>query len=382
VIQSSFSETDQKWMLLALELAAKGRYSTTPNPRVGAVIVDETGQLVGEGYHQKSGEAHAEVFALRQAKNNAKNATCYVTLEPCSHTGKTPPCADALIAARVKKVIIASVDANPLVNHNGIAKLKQAGITVETGLLKDQADDLNRAFFHRMRHAVPWVTVKLASSLDGKTALANGVSKWITGEKARADVQDLRAQSCAILSGADTVLADNPQLNVRPSLLSKEAKTAFAYRQKQPLRVLVDSKNRLSDDYQVFQDEHPVLVFNHQFNSKLSQKNTQQIQVKLNADNTHLCLKSIFIELANIEINSLWVEAGASLTGALFDNALVNELVLYQAPKILGKDARSLTNTKLLTDLTDAIDLKIVDCVQIGDDTRQRFLIKPSSARA
>ena len=245
-------------MLRALELAAKGRYSTTPNPRVGAVIVDDAGQLVGEGYHQKSGEAHAEVHALRQAKDKAKGATCYVTLEPCSHMGKTPPCADALIAAGVKKVIIASVDANPLVNHNGIAKLKQAGIAVETGLLKDQADDLNRAFFHRMQHAMPWVTVKLASSLDGKTALANGVSKWITGEKARADVQDLRAQSCAILSGADTVLADNPQLNVRPSLLSKEAQTAFAYRQKQPLRVLVDSKNRLNDDCLHFQHWKPL----------------------------------------------------------------------------------------------------------------------------
>lgn len=374
--QSNFSKSDQQWMQRALDLASKGCYSTTPNPRVGAVIVDNNGKLVGEGYHQKAGQAHAEVFALQQAQEKAKNATCYVTLEPCSHTGRTPPCADALIKAQVRRVVIASVDANPLVNHQGIEKLKQAGICVETGLLASEADYLNRAFFHRMQRSRPWVTVKLASSLDGKTALANGQSKWITGEKARADVQDLRAQSCAILSGADTVLADNPQLNVRPQSLSDSAKQKFLLRERQPLRVIIDGQNRLTDNFQMFQDSQAVLVFNQRPNNRLTQPNTKQIQVSLADNHQYLCLNTILLELAKYEINSLWVEAGASLTGALFDQQLVNELVLYQAPKILGSDALSLTNTRLLTELDQAIDLKLVDCVQIGKDLRQRFLVK------
>lgn len=367
----SFSEIDKKWMLLALELAHKGLCSTTPNPCVGAVIIDQAGNLVGQGSHFKAGEPHAEAHALMEAKELAFNGTCYVTLEPCSHEGKTPPCADALVAAGIKRVVIASIDTNPLVKTNGIEKLKKAGVEVQTGLFDKESHALNKAFMFRMQHNLPFVSVKLASSMDGKTALSNGVSKWITGEPARRDVQEMRAQCCAILTGADTVIADNPQLNVRHQLLCASTAMSFEKRSKQPLRVIIDGQNRLNDDYQLFHDGQAVLVFNASHNTALSQAHTKQVQVAKQGE--FLDLNEIMLHLVDHQINHVWVEAGASLSGALIQQRLVNQLILYQAPKLLGANARSLCNTSNIDKLDDAIDLKLLDTVQIGEDLRHCF---------
>ncbi len=225
---------DSQWMAQALRLAELGLYTTSPNPRVGCVLVRD-GKLIGEGWHKRAGEPHAEVHALRAAGESARGATAYVTLEPCSHHGRTPPCADALIAAGVRRVVVAMQDPNPLVAGQGIARLRAAGIDVECGLMEAAARELNIGFFSRMTRGTPWVRSKIAASLDGRTALANGASKWITGEAARRDVQHWRARSCAVLTGIGTVLADDPQLNVREPATER-----------QPLRVVVDSELRIS----------------------------------------------------------------------------------------------------------------------------------------
>ena len=372
---TAFSAEEHEWMRLALSIAKKGEYSTTPNPAVGCVIVDVNGQLIGQGYHQQAGQPHAEVFALQQAGKLAEGATAYVTLEPCSHQGRTPACAAALIKARVSRVIIATTDSNPLVNNAGIDMLEAAGVIVSVGLLAEQAALLNRAFLYRMQTTLPWICVKLAASVDGKTALHNGISKWITSDLARADVQDFRARHCAILTGADTILADNPHLNVRPATLSDDARSCFLNRAKQPLRVVIDSKNRLSDSFNIFQDGQPVLVLNAAHNKNLTSTAVRQHQLPLNATSTYLDLPSAMLYLGTLALNSIWVEAGARLTGALFDQGCVNQLILYQAPKILGFNAKSLINSKQIDVLSDAIDLKLNEMVQIGDDLRLSYEI-------
>ena len=234
-----FDTLDNYWMAEALRLAEQGLYSTSPNPRVGCVLVANEKQ-VGSGWHQRAGEAHAEAKALQDAGAAARGATAYVTLEPCSHHGRTPPCADALIAAGVARVVVAAQDPNPVVSGAGIARLRAAGITVEIGLMEAAARELNVGFFARMTRGTPWLRSKIATSLDGRSALANGVSQWITGEAARRDVQHWRARACAVLTGINTVLADDARLNVREILNVPEIKTP-----RQPLRVVLDSRLRM-----------------------------------------------------------------------------------------------------------------------------------------
>ncbi len=396
-----FTEIDAYWMSMALKLAQKGRFSTMPNPNVGCVIVDTNNKLIGRGYHQKAGQAHAEVNALVNAgfvpHQNAANqstihqekpitsgATVYVTLEPCSHIGKTPPCALALIEAQVARVVIASIDKNPQVMNNGIAQLKEAGIQVDAGLMESEAQKLNIAFNFRMIHQLPWVTVKLATSLDGKTALQNGKSKWITGSEARANVQVERAASCAILSGADTVIADDPKLNVRIETLPSFENSLFRGRGAQPIRVIIDGQNRLHDNYQIFQDEHKVIVFNAQHNVQLTAKNIEQIQVPL-VDSVkeqpvdarqYLDLHAIMLTLAAKHINRVWTETGAALSGALLSANLVNELIIYQAPMLLGSDARGAVSIGQLTSIQQAIRTEYKEVTQVGKDLKLRLSIK------
>lgn len=374
-VENLFSDLDKKMMSRALDLAHKGIYSTTPNPRVGCVIIDPAGTIIGEGFHQKAGEAHAEVAALNQAREKAQGACVYVTLEPCAHHGRTPPCAQALIDAKVKKVVVACTDPNPQVSAKGIEMLRAAGIEVLVGLLEKQALALNKAFMFRMQHNRPFISVKLAASLDGKTALSNGESKWITSAPARGDVQYHRASACAILSGADTVIADNPQLNVRANELSEEVAAQFAWRNKQPLRVLIDSKNRLqANKYQLFQDRQATLVYNTSFNDALSCDHDcvsqQQVSSKQMGTDLFVDLHCLFADLAKREINHVWVEAGASLSGALFEMGLVDELILYQAPKILGSSARALTNIRSKDLLNEAIQGKVLSVKTVGLDTK------------
>lgn len=324
------NQNDEYFMRRALALAAMGRFSTSPNPCVGCVIVRD-GQIVGEGFHLKAGEPHAEVHALRQAGQWASGATAYVTLEPCAHVGRTPPCANGLIKAEVARVVVAMQDPNPLVAGKGLAMLREAGIATECGVLETEARVLNRGFLSRFERKRPFVRAKVAMSLDAKTALSDGQSKWITGQQARDDVQYLRAESCAILTGINTVLADNPQLNVRlfPVL-------------RQPIRVVLDTHFRLPETAKLLQDGVPTWVFTTVQDVKhCSSLSHVRIFRLPEWANGQLDLVQIMHILAQEGIGELMVEAGATLTSACLAQNLVDELVIYQAAKWLGCEARA-----------------------------------------
>ncbi|MGC2048425.1 MAG: bifunctional diaminohydroxyphosphoribosylaminopyrimidine deaminase/5-amino-6-(5-phosphoribosylamino)uracil reductase RibD [Gallionella sp.] len=357
-----FSVQDSHWMAHALRLAEQGLYSTSPNPRVGCVLV-ANGRIVGSGWHQRAGEAHAEVHALQEAGKAARGATAYVTLEPCSHHGRTPPCADALISAGVARVIAAVADPNPLVAGAGSDKLRSAGISVEIGLMEAAARELNIGFFSRMTRGTPWLRSKIGMSLDGRTALANGVSKWITGEAARCDVQHWRARSCAVLTGIDTVLADDARLNVR------EIEGA-----RQPLQVILDSKLRMPLAARVLQGAKNgnVLIYtatgNHNKSAAL-EKAGASVCV-LPDDNGQVELHSMFRDLAQRGCNEVLVEAGSTLNGALLRAGLTDELLLYIAPQLLGDMARGMAQLGELGSLDQSVKLKWRDMRQVGTDMR------------
>lgn len=355
-------------MALAIRLAEKGQYTTSPNPNVGCVLTGPQGKIVGQGWHQKAGSGHAEVHALQQAAHKAKGATAYVTLEPCSHHGRTPPCAEALLKAGVSRVIAAMVDPNPLVAGTGLKKLADAGVKVSCGLLEQGARQLNRGFIKRMQTGQPWVTVKLAASLDGKTALHNGQSQWITGPQARQDVQRHRAKSCGILSGSGTVLADNPLLNVRYDELGLAPGQLNQRDLRQPLRVILDGRNQLSANLNLFNFPSPVLLINSRVNPAPLPNHVQQWQAPY--QNAQLDLPAVLVHLGQLKLNQLWVEAGAKLAGALLQNNLIDELILYQAPKLLGDKGRDLFAIDELTNMQQVFDLQWQDVRQVGCDLK------------
>ena len=365
----SFSQQDQYYMQMAFDLATQGRFTTSPNPSVGCVLVNNN-EIVGKGFHFKAGQPHAEVMALAEAGHKARGATAYVTLEPCSHYGRTPPCAKGLIEAGVSKVIAAMLDPNPMVAGKGMKLLADAGIEVAHGLLQQQGENLNKGFLHRMRTAKPFVQLKLAMSLDGRTAMANGESKWITGCQSRSDVQLLRSQSCAILSTSATVLADDPSLNVRWQQLPDSVQQIYPEQHlRQPVRVILDSQHRVKPEHQLFKIESPVwLVSAEPRDLSDYPEFCQQIIVKTSPKQTALC--ALMEELANRQINVLWVEAGANLAGALIEQKLVNELILYVAPKLLGDLARGLCKLPSLTELAQAPLWTLKSTQQIGDDLK------------
>lgn len=376
---TQFSNTDFQMMARAIQLAKRGQYTTAPNPNVGCVISNTHGEILGEGWHQKAGTPHAEIHALKQAGKAAKGATAYVTLEPCSHFGRTPPCADSLIAAGVSRVVAAMVDPNPLVSGNGLQKLQQSGIQTEQGLLQTEAEQLNRGFIKRMRTGRPWVTVKLAATLDGKTALKNGLSQWITGPQARQDVQRHRAKSCAILSGSGTVIADNPMLNVRYAELNLSKDKLAQQDLRQPLRVLLDGRNQLPSTLNCLQPAKSnvagkVLLINglpseHQFEKHVSQ---WQAPFKGNK----LDLEKVMDKLGEMQLNQVWVEAGAKLAGALLQNKLIDELILYQAPKLIGSAGQNLFETVPIETMKDVTTLSWSDIRQVGDDLKLTAVFK------
>jgi len=354
--------TDEYYMLYALDLAARALFTTTPNPRVGCVIV-KNDKIIGEGWHQIPGGPHAEVFAIQQAGEEAKDATFYVTLEPCAHFGATPPCVDAVIAAGPKRVVIAMQDPNPLVAGQGIARLQTAGIEIEIGICEKNAINLNHGFISRMTRHRPWVRVKAGMSLDGRTAMANGESQWITGQAARDDVQYGRAKSCAILSGIGTVLSDDPLLNVRlPDI------------KRQPLRVIVDSTLRISPQAKLLQENGNVLIAT--CSQDVNRKNALEkkgvlVAVLPEDENNKVDLLALMQLLAEqYKINDVWVEAGATLMGALATAELVDEYILYIAPKFLGDNGRGLLHLPQLQHLNDAINLTITEVKMIGEDLR------------
>ena len=348
---------DSQWMALALRLAERGLFTTSPNPRVGCVLVKD-GKVVGEGWHERAGEPHAEVHALRAAGKLARGATAYVTLEPCSHHGRTPPCADALIAAGVKRVVAALQDPNPLVAGRGIARLRAAGIEVDSGLMEATARELNIGFVARMSRGMPWVRSKIAASLDGHTALNNGTSKWITGEAARSDVQHWRARSCAMLTGVGTVLADDPLLNVRIES------------GRQPLRVILDSQLRMPPAARILGGG--ALIYTASADTAkcaaLQQKGAEVVQ--LPGTNGQIDLSSVLRDLAQRGCNEVLVEAGRTLNGALLQAGLVDELVLYLAPQLLGDAARGMADLGELTQLQQRVELHWQDVRQVGGDLR------------
>lgn len=362
--------TDQQMMLRAITLAKHGRYTTAPNPKVGCVIVNDS-DIVGEGYHYQAGQPHAEVFALRQAQHRAQGATVYVTLEPCSHHGRTSPCAEALINAKVARVVCAMVDPNPNVAGRGIALLKAAGIEVDVGVLAIEAQTLNPGFIKQMTHQMPYVELKLAASLDGRTALANGVSKWITGPKARADVQHFRAQAGAILSTSATVIADNPSLNVRWSELGESVQQAYPQAAlRQPTRVIIDSQNRLTPEYQLFNLPGETILARAMLGTEVWPDSVQQWQIPTQTNSQQLDLVALLSQLADYGINHIWVEAGASLAAALLQQQLVDSLILYQAPKLMGSDSRGLIDISGLTTMAQTPLLTITDVAMVGEDIR------------
>jgi diaminohydroxyphosphoribosylaminopyrimidine deaminase / 5-amino-6-(5-phosphoribosylamino)uracil reductase len=355
------------WMAKAIRQAEKGLYSTHPNPRVGCVIVKDN-QLLASGFHEFSGGPHAEINALSKLNGKAQGCTVYVTLEPCSHTGKTPPCAEALVKAQPEAVIIAMQDPNPLVAGKGINRLQQAGIKVLSGIMEQQAMLLNRGFIKRMLHHQPWLRVKMASSLDGRTALSNGVSQWVTGADARKDVQFLRAQSSAILSTAKTVMADDASLNVRLDKQSLKQEVDV----RQPIRVVLDGKLLLTGKENMLSIPAPIWIITSEMRQAQGFSRFPHVRVfeVTEDDEGRIDLSVLMNLLAQHEINEIHTECGASLAGSLLKQGLVDELVLYLAPSLMGNQSRGLFELGEISIMSDKVKLSIQDVRQIGDDIK------------
>ena len=350
---------DQIWMRRAIELARQGQYSTKPNPNVGCVIVKD-GVVVGEGFHPKAGQPHAEVFAMREAGEQAHGATAYVTLEPCAHYGRTPPCAKGLVEAGVTKVIVACPDPNPLVAGKGVQILKDAGIEVEVGICEDEAHPLNYGFLKAMATGMPYVRVKIASSLDGRTAMASGESKWITGIEARQDVQHWRAISGGVITGIETVLADDCQLNVRSLKGMNDISTVV-----QPKRIILDRQGRLPLTTKILETPETVMVMGP-YRQELADLGVIQLEIQ--------SLKELLQYLVQQhQIYDVLVEAGATLSTAFLQAQLVDELISYVAPTLLGQTARSMFNAEF-SRMAEQLRFKLQDVTRLGDDVRFRLI--------
>lgn len=356
-----FTERDHTFMALALQLAERGLYTTMPNPRVGCVIVKD-GVLIGSGWTQPAGQDHAEIQALKSCTTDPRGATAYVTLEPCSHFGRTPPCAEALVKAGLARVVVAMQDPNPQVAGRGMQLLQEQGVATASGLMEMEARKLNPGFITRMTRGRPWITLKIAASLDGRTALANGISRWITGAPARTDVQRSRARSCAILTGIGTVLADDPEMTLR------ELETG-----RQPLRVVVDSQLRMPLAARIVQGGNTLIACLAGQEARAAALRDLGVTVlELPAFDGKVCLVSLMQALAAREINEVLVEAGATLHGALLRHGLVDELLLYYAATLLGTDARGMFALPPLSAMSQRIDLDILSLDRVGQDIRIR----------
>lgn len=356
---SNLPPDDLFWMRRAIELARLGQYSTKPNPNVGCVIVKDA-QLLGEGHHPRAGQPHAEVFALRQAGEQARGATAYVTLEPCAHYGRTPPCAKALVDAGVVKVVVACPDPNPLVAGKGVQILKDAGIQVDVGVAEAEARQLNLGFLKAMATGMPYVRLKVASSLDGRTAMASGESKWITGTAARTDVQHWRAISAALLTGIDTVLADDCLLNVRHLAGVDDTHSVV-----QPKRIILDRQGRLPVSAQILQQPETVMVMGP-YRAELAALGVIQLAVQP--------LASLLAQLVQQhQIYDVLVEAGATLSTAFLQEGWVDEVISYVAPTLLGRSARTMFNAEF-EQMAEQLRFKLYDVTQLGDDVRLRLI--------
>jgi diaminohydroxyphosphoribosylaminopyrimidine deaminase/5-amino-6-(5-phosphoribosylamino)uracil reductase len=366
VTKVKWTAADYRFMARAVRLAARGLYSTQPNPRVGCVLVRDD-RITGEGWHEAAGGPHAEIRALEQAGAKAAGADCYVSLEPCNHHGRTPPCTEALIRAGVRRVIAAMTDPDPRMAGRGLARLQEEGIDTAHGLLEAQAAVLNRGYMRRLTQGLPLIRCKQALSLDGRTAMASGESKWITGEAARRDVQRLRARSCAVLTGIGTVLKDDPRLDVRDVTLPG---------QRQPLRVVLDRELRMPADARMLSIPGRTLIFSHDADNSDKHGVLKGAGAEVIILEERDFLRGVLKYLAGKEqVNEVLVEAGATLTGALLQDGLVDELILYQAPVILGDSARGLFHLPHLQNMKDRVKLTLTECRHIGGDIRLQFAV-------
>lgn len=363
-MMSGYTAADERWMQRACELALEGLNTTTPNPRVGCVLVDADGNLIAEGFHRKAGEAHAEVAALQQAGDAARGATAYVTLEPCNHHGRTGPCTEALIAAGIAEVVFGMEDPNPRVSGQGLERLRSAGVRVRGPVLESQVRALNPGFIQRMTQGRPWIRCKLAMSLDGRTAMASGESFWITGEPARADVQQWRARSCAIVTGIASVLKDDPALTVRDP--------AFGENPRQPLRVVVDSRLRTPPEARLLRMPGTTAVATCAFNRPQIGAEIWGLPSVAGA----VDLTALAGKLAERGCNEVLVEAGPTLAGSFLRAGLIDELIIYAAPKLLGSNARPLFDLPL-SFMAEAVQLEIDDARRIGEDWRFLARVRP-----
>lgn len=359
-----WTEADAACMTRALELARRGRYSTHPNPQVGCVIA-QGGRIAGSGWHHRAGLPHAEINALNEAGGDLQGATAYITLEPCNHHGRTPPCAPALIEAGLARVVVAMPDPNPMTSGRGLKALAAAGLKVETGLMAEEALAINRGFVSRMERRRPYIRCKLAVSVDGKTALANGASRWITGAEARADGQRLRAASSAVMTGINTVLADDPRLNVR------EVDTAG----RQPLRVVLDRALRFPATARMVALAGKTLLFTRSRDAGLrGALERAGVEVRFVAGDEEGFLPAVLRTLAlECEVNDLLVEAGPTLSGALLQGDLVDELIVYQAPILLGSGAAEMAATPVIAAMEERRELELLDQRPVGKDWRLTF---------
>lgn len=358
----SFGALDHALMARALALAARGAFTTRPNPMVGCVLATIDGEVVGEGWHERAGGPHAELHALRAAGTRARGATAYVTLEPCAHHGRTPPCADALVAAGVRRVVAACGDPFMHVDGAGLQHLRAAGVQVEVGLMKAQAQELNRGFFSRIGRGRPWVRIKMAASLDGRTALADGRSQWITGEAARQDVARYRARAGALLTGIDTVLADDPRLTVR---LDDDAPF------EPPVRVVLDSNGRLPLFSRLLSDPSAPVLWLTKPGVALAHGPPHHVEhASVPLEGGRIAMDAVLALLARRGINEVQVEAGATLAGALLRARLVDELLLYLAPVLLGAGARPLFDGLDIGSMGDRLGMALLESRPVGADLR------------
>lgn len=372
-----WTASDYQHMSRALQIAQRGLYSTDPNPRVGCVIVKDN-SVLAEGWHQKAGHPHAEIEALKNASENntfadVSGATCYVSLEPCAHHGRTPPCTEALIKAGIRRVVAATIDPNPLVAGKGLQQLNEAGIETGSGLMEAQARELNPGFEMRMKQGRPFVRCKLAMSLDGKTALANGQSQWISSDESRMDVQRLRARSSAVMTGIGTVIADDPSMSVRLSGSSEWTKHG-----RQPLRVILDSDLEISPDAKILGLPGDVIIFNA---SECGDKKKQLANLGVEMVSVEAKRGSAFLEYVlrylarEKEINEVLLETGSTLSGEMLQAGFIDELIIYLAPTLLGQDAKALFQLPLIDNMSDRISLNISDIRTIGKDIRIKATI-------
>lgn len=347
------------FMALALKLASKGSEQTKPNPKVGAILVKD-GEIVGQGFHAKSGDNHAEVIAIKEAGLKANGATLYITLEPCSHYGKTPPCVELIIKSGIREVVVACKDPNPHVNGGGLSALKEKNIRVIEDVLSFQATELNKGFFSRMSSGRPYIRSKIAASFDGRTSLKSGDSKWITSEYARKDVQQWRKNACAIITGVNTINRDNPKLNVRLNEINH-----------QPYRVILDTYLSINLNAQILKQQKVILAYGKDPDGKLDTLQKMNIQLfKLPINNNHIDLNHLMKELTKLECNDILVESGPSLNGSLLKQDLIDELILYMSPIILGGDANPIFKNPVLNSMQEKIKLEQKDIRYFGDNIR------------